>query len=149
MLTFRYIKRSKARKELMELQRDLLFYEPLYLAVHPFHEWFQEKWELMRARSKMKLETDSDLYREVILHIPVHLMVFKQAIRDYGNEADTSFFEETIEYIEHLLDTGDEKHHYMIIFDQMQIFERAEFYLYLKKREAELLTLLGIKGDEN
>ncbi|MBY0012503.1 hypothetical protein [Paenibacillus typhae] len=130
----------------MELQKDLLFYEPLYSAVHPFHEWFKEKWELLRAGSKMKLQTDSGLYREMILQIPLHLTAFKQAIRDYGEEADTSFFEETIEYIEHLLATGDEKHHFMILFDHMQIFERAEFYLYLKKREAELQTLLGLKA---
>lgn len=133
MLTFRYIKRKKARRELLELQRDLIFYEPLYSAVHPYHEWFKVQWELLRARSEMKLQADPDLYREIISHIPLQLTVFRQTIRDYGENVDTSYFEATIEYIEHLLQSGDEKYHYMIIFDHMQIFERAEYYLYLKK----------------
>ncbi|AIQ54670.1 hypothetical protein D3C75_220710 [compost metagenome] len=58
MLTFRYIKRRKARNELIELQTNLIFYEPLYTAVYPFHEWFKEK---------------GDFYREVISPIPHQL----------------------------------------------------------------------------
>ncbi|WP_042197817.1 hypothetical protein [Paenibacillus camerounensis] len=149
MLTFRYIKRKKARSELLERQRDLIFYEPLYSAVHPYHEWFKVQWKLLRARSEMKLQADPDLYREIISHIPLQLTVIRQAIRDYGGNVDTSYFEATIEYMEHLLQSGDEKHHYMIIFDHMQIFERAEYYLYLKKREAELQALLGMDDNKS
>jgi hypothetical protein len=135
---FRYIRGRIARKEQLELEDELTFYEPLYTLVHPFHIWFMEKWDYMWSHKTNQLGMEDEVYAEVYTEIPGQLTVFKQAIADHGKLVNTSYFEEKIAILEKMLADAEETKILTLMFLYMQIFERAERYLYLKKRQAEL-----------
>lgn len=139
---FRYIRRRMARKELLELQEELTFYEPLYSLVRPFHIWSMEKWDYLWSNKTNQFAIEDEVYAEVYTAIPGQLTVFKQAITEHGELVNTSYFKEKIVILEKMLADREEKHILTLMFLYLQIFERAERYLYLKKREAELQRLL-------
>ncbi|MNC56202.1 hypothetical protein D3C75_1057830 [compost metagenome] len=132
------IRRRIARKELIKLRDELTFYEPLYPLIGPFHLWLMEKLNYLWSKPTNRYEIEAEFYAEVHREIPGQLAVFKHAIAEYGKLVDTSYFEDKIAIIEKMLADGDAARMLTLMFLYMQLFERAERYLHLKKREAEL-----------
>lgn len=133
-----YIRRRIARKELLKLRDELTFYEPLYPLIAPFHLWLMEKLNYIWSKPTNRYEIEAEFFAEVHREIPGQLAVFKQAIADYGQIVDTSYFKDKIAIMEKMLADGDSERILTLMFLYLQIFERAERYLHLKKREAEL-----------
>ncbi len=134
----KYIRRRIARKELVKLRDELTFYEPLYPLIDPFHLWFTEKWNYIWSKQTNRYDIEAEFFAEIYTEIPGQLVVFKQAIADYGQLVDTSYFRDKIVIMEKMLADGDSERILTLMFLYLQIFERAERYLHLKKREAEL-----------
>ncbi|QSF44298.1 hypothetical protein [Paenibacillus tianjinensis] len=134
----KYIRRRIARKELIKLRDELTFYEPLYPLIGPFHLWFTEKWNYIWSKQTNRYEIEPEFFAEIYSVIPGQLTVFKQAIADYGQKVDTSYIKDKIVIMEKMLADGDSERILTLMFLYLQIFERAERYLHLKKREAEL-----------
>lgn len=133
-----YFNKKKIQKALHEGYKEIVLYEPLYRTLIPYEPWCIEQQNFVMEHKRLKKEVEEAYISEVFKEISSKVAVVRDIIDHYGSGVDTEFFEEIMDDMERRIAADRKDEVFLVLLFYSELFARAERYLILKERIAEL-----------